>query len=123
LIYEGWFDTARIAPGTLDGRQPAERRDLVIRLDFYVGERDLLGIGFSDNVVFRKQYYLRAVATGPEPLSTSLEHIKLYLYTDESFTDDTPGQELTLKDGRWLFSIGGTGFTAQLGIRLERVGN
>ena len=37
-------------------------KDLVFRLDFYVGERDLFGIGFSDNVVFRKQYYLRTVA-------------------------------------------------------------
>jgi hypothetical protein len=34
---------------------------MVLRLDFYVGERDTYGLGFSDNVIFRKQYYLRAV--------------------------------------------------------------
>jgi hypothetical protein len=34
---------------------------LVLRTDFYVGERDLFGIGFSDNVVFYKQYYVRAI--------------------------------------------------------------
>ena len=28
---------------------------------FYLGERDLFGVGFSDNVVFRKQYYARAI--------------------------------------------------------------
>ena len=28
-----------------------------MRLDFYIGERDLFGVGFSDNVIFRKQYY------------------------------------------------------------------
>lgn len=35
--------------------------DIVMRLDFYVGERDTFGIGFSDNVIFRKQYYARAL--------------------------------------------------------------
>ena len=33
-----------------------------MRLDFYVGERDLLGVGFSDNVIFRKQYYIRVLS-------------------------------------------------------------
>jgi hypothetical protein len=121
LIYEGWFDTARISPA---GGRPAaaERRDLVIRLDFYVGERDVLGIGFSDNVIFRKQYYLRAMAAGPENLSASLENVRLELYDDERFTEDEPGQALVFQNGRWTFSIGGTGFEAQLGIQLERVG-
>ena len=89
-IYEGWFDTARI---TLHGRERAtasEQRDLVLRLDFYVGERDSFGIGFSDNVIFRKQYYLRALAEGPESLAASFETLRMYLYEDESFADDAP---------------------------------
>ena len=122
LIYEGWFDTSRISPAGGDRTRPADQRDLVIRLDFYVGERDLLGVGFSDNVIFRKQYYLRAVSTGPERLVASLGRIQLYLYTDERFTDDTPGEALVLENGRWMFSIGGTGFEARLGIQLEHVG-
>ena len=122
MIYEGCFDTSRIAPQASDPDKSAGPRDLVIRLDFYVGERDLLGVGFSDNVIFRKQYYLRAVVTGPESLAASLDSIQMYLYTDESFTDDTPGVPLVLENGRWMFSIKGTGFEAQLGIQLEHVG-
>lgn len=34
---------------------------MVLRVDFYVRERDLFGVGFSDNIVFRKQYYVRAL--------------------------------------------------------------
>jgi len=122
LIYEGWFDTARVSPAGVERVEPAARRDMVLRLDFYVGERDLYGVGFSDNVIFRKQYYLRVVAMGSESLSVSLEHIKLYLYTDESFAEDAPGEEITPKGGRWEFGIGGTGFEARLGIQLARVG-
>ena len=40
--------------------------DMVLRADVYVGERDTFGIGFSDNVIFRKQFYLRA-GTRPHP--------------------------------------------------------
>jgi hypothetical protein len=119
LIYEGWFDTARIAPH--GGRvSPGEQRDLVLRLDFYLGERDRLGIGFSDNVIFRKQYYLRALAGGPESLAASFEGLQMYLYEDESFTDDAPRTPLEIVDGRWIFSIGDSGFTATLGIELAR---
>lgn len=122
LIYEGWFDTSRISPAGLERVTSAEQRDLVIRLDFYVGERDLLGIGFSDNVIFRKQYYLRAVAAGPESLAASLETIQMYLYDDEDFTDTAARQSLAFENGTWSFAIGGPGFTAQLGVQLERVG-
>jgi hypothetical protein len=86
-----------------------------------VGERDRLGIGFSDNVIFRKQYYLRALAGGPESLAASFESLQMYLYEDESFTDDMPRPPLELVNGRWMFSIGDGGFTATLGIELERV--
>jgi pimeloyl-ACP methyl ester carboxylesterase len=121
LIWEGWFDTARITPAGTERVPPAERRDLVMRLDFYVGERDLLGVGFSDNVIFRKQYYIRAVAGGAENLSASLDNIQMYLYRDEDFTDTAHADELSLRDGRWAFTIEGTGFEAQLGIRLDKV--
>ena len=121
LIYEGWFDTARITPHGRERVSASERRDLVLRLDFYVGERDRLGIGFSDNVIFRKQYYLRALATGPESLSASFANLQMYLYEDESFTDDIPRPPLEVDNGRWIFSIGDSGFTATLGIELARV--
>ena len=38
---------------------------MVLRMDCYVGERDSHGLGFSDNVIFRKQYYVRAILSGP----------------------------------------------------------
>lgn len=121
LIWEGWFDSARISPAGVDRLDPAERRDLVIRLDFYVGERDLLGVGFSDNVIFRKQYYLRAVAGAAGDLSASLDQIQLYLYRDENFGETAHADMLAFEDGRWSFGIEGTGFEARLGIQLARV--
>jgi hypothetical protein len=122
LIYEGWFDTSRISPISHRPVEPSEGRDLVVRLDFYVGERDLFGVGFSDNVIFRKQYYLRAVAGGAESLAASLANVRMHLYTDESFAEDAPGTLLAFENGRWTFAIGGTGFQATLGIQLEPVG-
>ena len=122
LIYEGWFDTSRIAPHGRGRITASEQRDIVLRLDFYVGERDRLGIGFSDNVIFRKQYYLRALAGGPERLATSFETVQMYLYEDESFTDDVPQQPLPFENGKWLFSVGDSGFEATLGIELAQVG-
>ena len=53
LIWEGWFDT------TAGKAEPSD--DLVLRLDVYVGERDSFGVGFSDNVIFHRQLYVRAV--------------------------------------------------------------
>jgi hypothetical protein len=99
----------------------AGRRDMVFRLDFYVGERDLLGVGFSDNVIFRKQYYLRAVASSRQSLSASLDNLEMYLYRDEDFTDTSQADLLTLENGAWTFKIEGTGFEARLGIGLSRV--
>src|SRR6185295_5571550 len=75
LIWEGYLDTSQVIPDPSTGR-----RDMVFRLDFYVGERDLFGIGFSDNVVFRQQYYLRAFIDRMPP--------EIYLLPDESFMKD-----------------------------------
>lgn len=121
MIWEGWFDTARISPAGVERLAPAARRDMVTRLDFYVGERDLLGVGFSDNVIFRKQYYLRAVAGAAGDLSASLDDIEMYLYRDENFGETAHADRLAFADGRWSFQIEGTGFEARLGIELTRV--
>jgi len=111
LIWEGNLDTRPI----LDDKS-ITKKDMVIRLDFYVGERDLLGIGFSDNVIFRKQYYVRAL------LETEL---KLFLYTGEEFADkgDDLRNAVPIErvDGGWLFPVGGTGFKATLRIEFEKL--
>jgi pimeloyl-ACP methyl ester carboxylesterase len=105
LIWEGYLNTAF---------SQMDATDLVMRLEFYVGERDIFGIGFSDNVVFHKQYYVRALV---QP------NLQLYLYTGEEFADDdtlferaTPMRPVT---GGWEFDIGGTGFAGTYRIELE----
>jgi hypothetical protein len=56
LLWEGFLDCSSILED-----ESVTTKDMVIRLDFYLGERDLYGVGFSDNVIFRKQYYVRAL--------------------------------------------------------------
>ena len=75
----------------------------------------MFGIGFSDNVVFRKQYYLRAIP-GPE--------LRLEIHTGEAFQD--PRQEgsslwemMRAAGTGWEFDIGGTGFRATCRIDLD----
>jgi hypothetical protein len=121
LIWEGWLDSARVAPQDPAPAPPAARRDMVFRLDFYVGERDLLGVGFSDNVIFRKQYYLRATVPADRALAESLREAELSLYTGEDFEDEALATPLTFADGRWAFRISGTGFEAELGVELQHV--
>ena len=59
MIWEGWIDADVRPPGV---------PDMVFRLEVYVSERDILGLGFSDNIVFHRQYLLQVIATdgGPE---------------------------------------------------------
>ena len=120
LVWEGWLDTSRISASAMPGHAAASR-DLVMRLDFYAGERDSLGVGFSDNVIFRKQYYIRAVAPAGQELTSSLDNIKVYLYRDENFADTSNADELKLANGQWTFKVEGTGFEASLGISVARV--
>ena len=72
LIWEGNLDVSKLAPDSNRGGIV----DMVLRIDVYVGERDTYGIGFSDNVIFRKQYYLRAVLG---------EQLTLFRHTGEQF--------------------------------------
>jgi hypothetical protein len=99
-----------------------------------VGERDSWGLGFSDNRVFQKQYYVQAFSD-PE--------LRLYLHTGEQYLSAQPAvdatelirvvdqaartdDDLTViacehKDGEWLLPVTGTGFEATFGLRLTRV--
>jgi hypothetical protein len=110
LIWEGWIDAAA---------RPDSAPGLVFRMDVYVGERDSRGIGFSDNVIFRKQYYVQAF-TDP---------FELYVHTGEQYLTGTTREQLAAlarpgatqpvqlarrsageEDG-WSFDVGGTGFS------------
>jgi hypothetical protein len=114
LIWEGYLDTLSILE---DDYLP--EKDMVFRLDFYLGERDLLGLGFSDNVIFRKQYYVRALLT-KRPL-------ELYLYTNEQFSQPNasnsmePPVRMQEVAGGWEFEVGGTGFKGKFRIEIDAV--
>ncbi|MGB3759758.1 MAG: hypothetical protein WBA07_25870 [Rivularia sp. (in: cyanobacteria)] len=108
LIWEGYFDTSSILQD-----ESVSQKDMVMRLDFYVGERDLLGIGFSDNVIFRKQYYIRAL------LPAQSQELQLFLHPDEQFTDNLIPLEFI--DGGWEFEVRGTGFVGTFKIEIDIV--
>ncbi|NEP37148.1 hypothetical protein, partial [Moorena sp. SIO3B2] len=112
LIWEGYLNTISILE---DESIPAQEKDMVLRLDFYVGERDLLGLGFSDNVIFRKQYYIRVlIAKTP---------IELYLHSDEKFSQPdftaNPADKMKEVDGAWEFQVQDTGFEGTFQIEID----
>jgi hypothetical protein len=111
LIWEGYLDTSKLV------KDPARGvKDMVLRLDFYVGERDRYGVGFSDNVIFRKQYYLRAVLEDP---------LVLYRHADERFMSPeykpSPDDRMADTSTGWQFVVSGTGFEATLEVELDHV--
>jgi hypothetical protein len=110
LIWEGYFDTKSILSD-----DSITEKDMVIRLDFYVGERDLLGIGFSDNVIFRKQYYIRAL------LPTDNQDLQFFLHKDERFANNDNGIPMEFNDGGWEFPVFGTGFEGTFKIEVDVV--
>ena len=116
LIWEGRIDA---------GAKPDDSAlGLVFRLDVYVGERDSHGIGFSDNVIFRKQYYVQAFP------GERLEDLALFVHTGEQYLSAlkpksredlelmaVPGPRAEVQrplkvDGGWAFEVQGTGFAA-----------
>jgi len=110
LIWEGYLDTSQVIPDPSTGI-----RDMVFRLDFYVGERDRFGIGFSDNVVFRKQYYVRTLID---------EHpVRVFVLPGEDFgpPDAPKGAEASAGDAGWEFQVGGTGFNGTFRIELDAI--
>jgi hypothetical protein len=122
LIWEGWVD---------DGATAKNAHGLVLRADFYVGERDTFGIGFSDNVIFRKQYYIQAFSGFPPRIfihtgerwligdqALTLEQIEARgAALDSEITEAQPDPD---SPGHWTFDIEGTGFTATLRVQVAR---
>jgi len=115
LIWEGWLDTTRRTPGA--DKKAGTGEDIVMRLDIYVGERDRFGLGFSDNLVFRKQYYVRA-------LFDDLDNLKLQrleLHADEEFREGATGKEMKKVQNGWEFGVSGTGFEATMRLSFAAV--
>jgi len=111
LVWEGYLDTSSI----LEDKSITEK-DMVLRLDIYVGERDLFGIGFSDNVIFHKQYYVRVFLQAP---------IALYFYPDELFAakgvQPQPDDKMREANGGWEFDVKGTGFKGVFRVEFDNV--
>jgi hypothetical protein len=111
LIWEGYLDTSSILED-----KSITLKDMVLRLDIYLGERDLFGVGFSANVILRKQYYVRALLEQP---------FTIYLHTDERFA--TPGfsplasEEIKKVAGGWEFNVSETGFQGTFRLELDKV--
>jgi hypothetical protein len=127
----GWAGPDRmIWEGRIDaGAKPdAAALGLVFRLDLYVGERDSHGIGFSDNVIFRKQYYVQAfpgetlalfVHTGEEYLSSRSPKTRADLEALAGDGADAPVQRLRKDGNAWLFDVKGTGFMGTFRLAVE----
>ncbi|MGH2382251.1 MAG: hypothetical protein ACRDG7_13670 [Candidatus Limnocylindria bacterium] len=102
VLYEGWLDS---------GAAPTDADDLVMRLETYVGERDLFGIGFSDNLIYHGHCSVQA---------TIDRELRLAKHTSEKFTDaGVPLQQTA--DRTWLVPIEAEGFKATFGIELSFV--
>ena len=119
IVWEGWFDTSKIMNPKFDQETEVQAgpKDMVMRLDFYVGERDTYGIGFSDNVIFRKQYYIRAeYPHDDKPLA-------LFAHASENFYDTRPEMTEIMQKTQegWLFHVNGTGFTGTFAIEFSHV--
>jgi pimeloyl-ACP methyl ester carboxylesterase len=102
VLYEGWLDS---------GAAPDDADDLVMRLETYVGERDLFGIGFSDNLIYHGHCYVQATLDGG---------LRLAKHMGERFTDAGLPLE-QLPDRTWVLPIEGDGFSATFGIELSFV--
>ena len=92
------------AGSTRRAGKAAPSDDLVLRLDVYVGERDSFGVGFSDNVIFHRQLYVRAVLGPPT---------RLELHPDERFEGLRDGEET---ESGWKFGVTDPAFDATFGI-------
>jgi hypothetical protein len=107
LIWEGWLDTSAAKT------KPSE--DLVLRLDIYVGERDSFGIGFSDNVIFHRQLFVRAVLGDKIRLERHAENF------DAADADSAVGTEMARTATGWKFGVQDPAFDATFGIEVFSV--
>lgn len=89
----------------------SQKTDVVMRLEFYVGERDVFGIGFSDNLIFHEDYFIRAVKSVQAP--------QLYLYESENFDVDVEPMLTTLEG--WQFTVKNKNFEGTFRIELDKV--
>ncbi|MFK5635530.1 MULTISPECIES: esterase/lipase family protein [unclassified Ornithinimicrobium] len=125
LVWEGWVDA---------GAKPSDSAPgMVFRLDVYVGERDVNGIGFSDNVIFRKQYYVQAfpgvdaeffLHTGEKYLvgrnARGVEELREVAAAEAHLGTKASVQrlpEIRTRPG-WYLDVDGTGFSGRMRVAI-----
>ena len=111
IMWQGYLDTTKC------------KKDMVLRLEFYVSERDVYGLGFSDTIIFHEQYYVRVLlpnAQQPQPL--------VYLHSDEQFAApnfqySNQHKPMEKINGGWKFEIGNTewGFKGTFAIDVDTI--
>ena len=105
-----WADDNRLlCGGYLNSELSDQKQDIVIRVDFYLGERDFV-VGFSDNVILSKQYYLRFI------LSPTLQ-----VFLQKSPYDSTGGNLMDEVNNGWEFEVEDTGFTGKYRLELAHI--
>ncbi|MER2508677.1 MAG: hypothetical protein ABTQ27_07945 [Amaricoccus sp.] len=101
--------------GCLDKGQRHDNPDLVLRAEIYVGERDSFGFGFSDNIVFHHQIYVRAL----------FEPFRLEIHKDEEFQKDSAspqdGSAMREANGGWEFDVSDPNFGATLRVEFDDI--
>lgn len=121
--HKDFSDSPAIVPWAGDNRLIWEgsllrnhsKPDLVLRLQFYVSERDVFGIGFSDDILFLAHYFVRAVI---DP-----DHFQLFLYNDENFAVEGIPMTKTSDNQGWQFQVTGRNFTGTFRIELDAIPN
>ena len=116
LIWEGFLDASKLVPDEDRGKMI----DMVLRIDIYVGERDKFGLGFSDNVIFRKQYYVRAVLGDQLTLFRHTGEQFMQKEKDGTYIPEKEDEMIPVASG-WEFLVEGTGFSATLGVELDYI--
>lgn len=109
VMFDWAGDNRLILEGFLFYNKP----DLVLRFQFYVSERDVFGIGFSDNVIFLAHYFVRAV--------TDTHPFQLFLYNDENFAVDGTPMAKTSDNQGWQFQVTGRNFEGTFRIELDTI--
>jgi hypothetical protein len=86
-----------------------DKSDIVFRLDFYVGERDTYGIGFSDQEIIKQQFFLQAKRDG--------DRIQLVYHPTSAF--GRGAQDLGTDPTNWEFTVGGSGASFEGRFKVE----
>ena len=107
LIWEGFLDgTAR----------PDGSSDIALRLSLYVGERDLTGIGFSDEVLMQEPIYLQ--------MRNTTQTFSMFSHPDMGFSDPASrrrGSELAAGPDGWRLDLANDRFECTLRFEVDTI--